>query len=97
MLDFDTLVQEGRVHASVYSDPAIFEHEMKTVFERSWVYIGHEAEVAHAGDYKRATMGRQPVILTRDKGDNLHVLLNRCRHRGTSAQNGCQSRGRYVV
>ena len=83
MLDFDTLVQEGRVHASVYSDPAIFEHEMKTVFERSWVYIGHEAEVAHAGDYKRATMGRQPVILTRDKGDNLHVLLNRCRHRGT--------------
>src|SRR5215510_7318091 len=50
------LVQEEakdfRVHARVYTDPLLYEQEMRQIFEKSWIYIGHESEVAHPGDYR---------------------------------------------
>lgn len=80
--DLDALVQDTRVHRSVYNDPEIFELEMRRVFAGTWVYVGHESEVATTGDYKRAQIGLEPVILVRDGDDQLRVLVNRCAHRG---------------
>ncbi|MBF6571430.1 MAG: Rieske 2Fe-2S domain-containing protein [Candidatus Binataceae bacterium] len=76
------LVQRGRVHSSIYTDPAIFELEMTQIFYRSWVYIGHASEVAAPGDFRLRTIGRQPVILVRGNDGVVRVLMNRCRHRG---------------
>jgi phenylpropionate dioxygenase-like ring-hydroxylating dioxygenase large terminal subunit len=77
------LVHEDRVHGSVYTDPSIFEQEMRDIFERVWVYVAHVSEVAAPGDYKTARIGRQPVIVTRGADGDVRVLLNRCRHRGS--------------
>ncbi|PPC76679.1 Rieske (2Fe-2S) protein [Pokkaliibacter plantistimulans] len=82
------MVEEGRVHKALYSDPAIFEQELDKVFNHTWVFIGHESEVPEAGSYKTAWVGRQPVILSRDRKMNLHVLQNRCRHRGATVCEG---------
>jgi benzoate/toluate 1,2-dioxygenase alpha subunit len=71
-----------RLHTDIYTDPAVFDAEMRLIFERTWVYIGHESEIAAAGDYRTTTIGRQPVIFTRHEDGEVHVLLNRCRHRG---------------
>jgi hypothetical protein len=40
------------VHAPVYTDPLLYEQEMRQIFEQSWLYIGHESEVVHPGDYR---------------------------------------------
>lgn len=80
--------EKGRVKKALYSDPEIFEEELDRVFNNTWVYVGHESEVAEAGAYKTAFIGRQPVILVRDRKKNLHVLLNRCRHRGATVCEG---------
>src|SRR5439155_6200439 len=61
------LVLEDRAHRSVYTDPQIFDLEMARIFAGSWAYVGHESEVAHPGDYTTCTIGRQPVLLTRDE------------------------------
>ncbi|MDH2431404.1 aromatic ring-hydroxylating dioxygenase subunit alpha [Pokkaliibacter sp. MBI-7] len=82
------MVEEGRVHKALYSDPDIFEQELDRVFNNTWVFIGHESEVPEAGSYKTAWVGRQPVILSRDRKMNLHVLQNRCRHRGATVCEG---------
>ncbi|RDL45599.1 aromatic ring-hydroxylating dioxygenase subunit alpha [Marinomonas piezotolerans] len=82
------MVEEGRVHKALYSDPEIFEEELDKVFQNTWVYIGHESEVPDAGSFKTAFVGRHPVILSRDRKKNLHVLLNRCRHRGATVCEG---------
>ena len=50
-LDIDQLVQPDRVHRSVYTDPAIFELEMEHIWEKTWVYCGHESQVPKTGDY----------------------------------------------
>jgi phenylpropionate dioxygenase-like ring-hydroxylating dioxygenase large terminal subunit len=73
---------EFRVHGSIYTAPDIYEAELERVFERSWLYVGHESELPDPGDYKTLTVGRQPLILSRHEDGQLHALFNRCRHRG---------------
>lgn len=72
-----------RVHTDAYRSPEIFALEMRRIFERTWVYVAHESQVPAAGDFVTTTIGTQPVIVARDAQGRLHVLLNRCRHRGS--------------
>lgn len=73
---------EFRIHTRAYVDPGVFEAEMRRIFERTWVYVGHSSEVPEPGDYKTTLIGRQPVIVARHEDGEIYVLLNRCRHRG---------------
>ena len=78
----ESLVEEERVHRQVYVDPGIFEEELRRLFYRVWVFVGHESEVTQPGDYKTTFIGRQPVIMTRHTSGQIFVLFNRCAHRG---------------
>ncbi len=78
----DDLVKEDRVHRRVYTDPEIFEEEMRHIFGRIWVFVGHESEVLYPGDYKTTHIGRQPLIMSRHEDDKVYVMYNRCMHRG---------------
>ena len=86
--DTADLVQDDRVHKSLYSDPNIFEEELDKVFNNTWVWVAHESEVAEAGSFKTAKIGKQPVIVVRDRKKNIHVMFNRCRHRGATVCEG---------
>ena len=41
--DLRCAVEADRLHKSVYTDPAIFEMEMERIFERVWIYCGHDS------------------------------------------------------
>lgn len=82
VLDLDALVQEDRVSGRVYSDPEMFALEMRRVWGHTWLYVGHESEVAQPGDYKTILLALQPVVLTRHEDGQVYVLFNRCPHRG---------------
>ena len=81
---YDELVLDDRVHSQVYNDEAIFEEELRKIFYRGWVFIAHDSEVPKPGDYVARKIGRQPVIISRGEDGNVHVLLNRCPHRGNT-------------
>lgn len=86
MLEHDQLammVQPDRVHRAVYVDPAVFELEMKRLFGRAWLLLGHESQIRSPGDFFRTEMARQPVIVVRDAEGGVNVLFNRCTHRGS--------------
>lgn len=89
MTDYAALVQDDRVHTSLYRDPAIFDAEMEKIFSTTWVWVAHTSEVPTKNSFKTTFVGKQPVIVTRDKEDQIHVLLNRCRHRASSV---CEAR-----
>ncbi len=65
----DELVEmdKGRIDISLYTDEEIFEAELQRIFYTTWVFVGHESEVAQPGDYKTTYIGRIPVILSRDE------------------------------
>ena len=44
-----------------YYDPAIFEAELRNIWYRTWVYVGHESEVPNANDYVAKSIGPQSV------------------------------------
>ncbi|HJU12661.1 MAG TPA: aromatic ring-hydroxylating dioxygenase subunit alpha [Candidatus Binataceae bacterium] len=83
-LNFGQLVQDERVHRKIYTEQQIFDAEIERIFEHTWVFVGHESEVAAPGDYKTVPIGIQPAIMTRDEDGGIHVLMNRCMHRGST-------------
>jgi phenylpropionate dioxygenase-like ring-hydroxylating dioxygenase large terminal subunit len=95
MTDYAGLVRDDRVHTALYRDPAIFAAEMDRIFAQTWVWVAHESEVPTPNSFRTSHVGRQPVIVTRDRNGQVHVLLNRCRHRAASVCE--QQRGRTSV
>ena len=83
MIDYKTLVQDDRIHASLYTDPRIFAEEMDRIFHDGWVFVGHDSEIPSPGDFVTRHLGREPVIMVRGKDGGVAVLVNRCMHRGT--------------
>lgn len=72
-----------RVPYWVYSDPEIYAREQERIFAGpSWSYVGLEAEIAQPGDFKRTTIGDRPVVVMRGGDGAIHVVENRCAHRG---------------
>jgi phenylpropionate dioxygenase-like ring-hydroxylating dioxygenase large terminal subunit len=83
MIDYKALVQDDRIHASLYTDPRVFTDEMERIFHRGWVFVGHDTEIPRPGDYVTRHVGSEPVVMVRGINGSLSVLINRCRHRGT--------------
>jgi fatty-acyl-CoA synthase len=81
-MNIQPLIEPDRVHGSLYTDPEIFSRELERIWYRTWVFVGHESEVSQPNDYVRRWIGPQPLIMTRDKQGQIHLLLNRCAHRG---------------
>ena len=78
------LVQDAVVDPSLYTDPQIFDAEMDRIFSKTWIWVAHVSELPRPGDFRSTFVGRNPVIVVRDRQDNIHVLENRCRHRGAT-------------
>jgi phenylpropionate dioxygenase-like ring-hydroxylating dioxygenase large terminal subunit len=76
------LVRAGRVHRRVYTDPALFELEMTRLWQRTWLYVGHESQIPQPGCYFATTLARRPVLMVRGDDGGVRVFHNRCAHRG---------------
>ena len=79
--DFGALVRKDRVHRRVYTDPTVFDLEMERIFNRSWLFAGHESQVSNRGDFITTQVAGQTLIVVRHE-DDIKVLFNRCPHRG---------------
>ena len=79
---YDRLIKTDKVHGSLYTDQQIFGEELRQIWYKTWVYVGHESEVPEPNDYVRKKLGLQDVIMTKDREGEVHLLLNRCAHRG---------------
>lgn len=71
-------------HRSALTSEEIHRAEIERIFNRSWLYVGHESEVANPGDFVRRTVGKRPLFFVRSAttGD-VNVFYNSCTHRGS--------------
>ncbi|QTI69045.1 aromatic ring-hydroxylating oxygenase subunit alpha [Gordonia polyisoprenivorans] len=76
------LIRPDQVHGSLYTNQAIFAEELKKIWFTTWVFVGHESEVPEPNDYVRKKLATQDVVMTRDRDGEVHLLINRCAHRG---------------
>jgi len=77
------LVEPTRLHKRLYVDPDIFELEMERIWGQAWIFIGHESQVPNPGDFYSTNINHKvPVVMVRDKDSKVHVIHNRCGHKG---------------
>ena len=77
-----SLLRGGEVHRDVYIDRELYDLEMERVWRRGWVYLAHDSQVPASGDYYTAEIAGEPLLMTRAADGKVHVLYNRCAHRG---------------
>ena len=71
-----------QVHRSSMTSPDIYELERRRIFDRCWLYLGHESEVPNPGDYARRVVAERALFFARDRQGELRVFHNTCPHRG---------------
>jgi len=66
---------------SLYTDPAILDMEIKSIFEKEWHCPGLAADIPEPGDYVTFSIGEQQVFSMRQKDGSIRTFSNVCRHR----------------
>jgi benzoate/toluate 1,2-dioxygenase alpha subunit len=81
---FEEDLEKGhyRVARDIFTDPELFELEMKHIFEGNWIYLAHESQIPNKNDYLTGYMGRQPIFIARNRQGELNCFINACSHRG---------------
>ena len=78
--------QASTVPSSFYGSPEIYGQSKEAVFAQSWQWIGHEEVVKVPGSVHPFMFLEgcvdEPLVLTRDSEDKVHLLSNVCTHRG---------------
>jgi phenylpropionate dioxygenase-like ring-hydroxylating dioxygenase large terminal subunit len=71
-----------RVNRAALVDEAVFQSEMESIFERCWLYVGHESEIPNPGDFRARDVGNRPLLFWHGHDGVKRVFYNSCRHRG---------------
>ncbi|MEE1800945.1 MULTISPECIES: aromatic ring-hydroxylating dioxygenase subunit alpha [unclassified Streptomyces] len=65
-----------------YTDPGIFALEQERIFESLWFCAVRGSDLAGPGAFRTVRIGRESVLVTRNRKGELRAFLNVCRHRG---------------
>lgn len=75
----------SRAPGWVYTDAEVYQEELERLFYRGhWCYVALDCELPNPGDFKRTKLGERSVIVVRDTDGSVHVVENRCAHRGVA-------------
>ncbi len=73
---------EATLAGAYYCDGTVLEKEWERVFGRSWICAGREERVAEPGQFITLDVGRESILVVRDRDGRLRAFFNVCRHRG---------------
>ena len=85
-----------RVNRQALVDPDVLALEWERVFDRCWLYVGHESELANQNDFRARTVGGRPLIFCRNEDGHVQVFINSCTHRGALLCREKQGNGRFL-
>ena len=83
MSDLSLQLQQAasQLPVSSYFDEALFQRELKILFERGPRYVGHSLAVPHIGDYCALPQEKSGRALVRNAQGEVELISNVCRHR----------------
>jgi len=93
----DAQTGQFRCRRNIFTDPELFELEMKHIFEGNWVYLAHESQIRGVNDWFTVTVGRTPVVITRTRDGALNAFINACSHRGAMLCRRKRGQGKIMV
>jgi len=67
---------------SFYTDENIFALEQQQIFEQLWFCAARGTDLPDPGSFRTVQVGRESVLLTRNRRGEVRAFFNVCRHRG---------------
>ncbi len=67
---------------SRYTDESFFAREQEQIFEKLWFCAARSSDLTGPGSFKTVTVGRESVLVTRNRKGAARAYFNVCRHRG---------------
>ncbi|PID46299.1 MAG: hypothetical protein CSB47_05070 [Proteobacteria bacterium] len=61
----------------------IYQQQLKDHWYQRWIYLCQTTEIPYHGDYIAKNIGDYPLIIVRNQHDEINILNNSCRHRGS--------------
>jgi p-cumate 2,3-dioxygenase alpha subunit len=71
-----------RINRAAMTSSKVLGFEQERIFERCWLYVGHESEIENPGDYVRRAIAGRPLIFMRGEDGQARIFYNTCPHRG---------------
>ena len=85
-----------KVPTSDYTSNERWSAEMENIFQTLPLMLALSIEMPNPGDYKSIEVTGIPILITRDKNNNVNAFRNVCSHRGAIiAQEGIGNRSRF--
>ena len=78
-----------QVARRAFTSEVILEAERRQIFDKCWLYVGHESELPVPGAFVARSVGGRDLIFNRDAKGVVHAFLDSCPHRGAKI---CQER-----
>jgi phenylpropionate dioxygenase-like ring-hydroxylating dioxygenase large terminal subunit len=86
--------ENGELDRRIFSDPEIYQEELKKIFARAWNFMCHESQITEPGSFFLNRIGEDHVIAVRDRNNEVQVLINSCSHRGNTVCRADQGKTR---
>ena len=71
--DLKNLIQKQKSNFTLdqefYVNEDIFDLDIKNIFSKQWVFVGHVSRIPNYGDYFLFNIGKESIIIIRDKDD----------------------------
>ncbi|MFD1157467.1 aromatic ring-hydroxylating oxygenase subunit alpha [Roseovarius aestuarii] len=80
-----------------YTSQMIYDHDIAAVWNRNWIWVGHETQIPDPGDYFLFDYGPESLIIVRDREGDIRAHLNVCRHRGSRVCTESSGKARVFV
>ena len=80
-----------------YHDAQIYLREQRSIFRKSWCYVGHVSQFSAPGDYRVERVADQCIFLVSAQNSDIRAFFNVCQHRGHELLSGDGKRKKRIV
>ncbi|MBJ7575556.1 aromatic ring-hydroxylating dioxygenase subunit alpha [Luteimonas sp. MC1828] len=73
-----------RVSREAFVREDVMDAEYARIFDKCWLYVGHESEFKKPGDFVARTVARRNLLVTKNNEGEIGAFFNTCPHRGAT-------------
>ena len=81
---------------AAYTSEEFHQLESSQIFSKSWVFVGFAHQIPKSGDALPVMVADQPILLIRNKNDQINAFHNVCRHRNLQLVDQPSNCGRMI-
>ncbi len=100
-MEVDNLIPQYRAGYGLprgfYTSQAVYDHEIASVWNKNWIWVGHESQIPEPGDYFLFDYDVESIIVVRSTEGEVRAHLNVCRHRGSRVCTKASGKARSFV